>query len=170
MSVLGDLTAAGNSELLPGHTLSVPRLLEWAEAEQEAQRQYLWAVADAAAALGGTARETMYSRAVDNLKSCPFAFGSAAFDAWATSAGALPFLLWLSLRIKEPRITRTQAAELLVQHDARQIMPAVLDLWGYRVQKKAPTHPPASAAPSTGEASSVASSENAAAPTMKAPG
>jgi|HubBroStandDraft_1064217.scaffolds.fasta_scaffold169133_2 hypothetical protein len=168
MTILGDLTAAGNSEIIPGHMLSVPRLLEWAEAEQEAQRQYLWAVADAASALSAPARETMYSRAVDNLKSSPFAFGSAAFDAWATSAGALAFLLWLSLRIKRSRMTRAQAAELLLQHDARRIMPAVLDLWGYRLQKKASNRPPAvTAAVSTGEASSAASSENATAATNK---
>lgn len=158
MSVLTDLTAAGDSEIIPGHVLSVPRLLEWAEAEQEAQRQYLWIVADAAAGLPAAAREAMYVRAVDNLKSCPFAFGSASFDAWATSAGAMPFLVWMSLRIKQPRLTRAQAAELLIQHDARRIMSAVLDLWGYRVQKKAPPRPPAPPAdPSTGGASSPAS-------------
>jgi hypothetical protein len=62
------------------------------------------------------------------------------------------------LRIKEPRITRAQAAELLIQNDARRIMGAVLDLWGYRVQKKAPLRPPAQgSAPSTGEAFSPAS-------------
>jgi hypothetical protein len=171
MSILGDLTAAGNSEIIPGHVLSVPRLLEWAEAEQEAQRQYLWTVADAAAALGAPARDAMYTRAVDNLKSSPFSFGSAAFDAWATSAGALPFLLWLSLRIKEPRMTRAQAAELLARQDARQIMAAVLDLWGYRVQKKAPARPqPAPGGQSTGDVSSVVSSGSAAAPTKKPEG
>jgi hypothetical protein len=168
MSVLGDLTAAGDSEIIPGHTLCVPRLLEWAEAEQEAQRQYLWTIAEAASALGAPARDAMYQRAVDNLKSSPFSFGSSAFDAWATSAGALPFLLWLSLRASEPRMTRAQAAELLIQQDAKRIMPAVLELWGYRLQKKAPArHAAPSESPSTGAASSSGLSENATAPTKK---
>jgi len=169
MSVLTDLTAAGDSATIPGHVLSPPRLLEWAEAEQEAQRQYLWAVADAAAGLHNATRDAMYLRAVDNLKTSPFAFGSAAFDAWATSASALSFLLWMSLRIKQPRLTRAQAAELLVQHDARRIMSAVLDLWGYRVQKKAPARPP-SDVPSTGGASSPVSPAGADLVTSKPPG
>jgi hypothetical protein len=161
MSVLTDLTAAGDSATIPGHVLFPPRLLEWAEAEQEAQRQYLCTVADSAAGLPAAARDTMYLRAVDNLKSSPFAFGSAAFDAWATSASALPFLVWLSLRINEPGMTRAQAAELLVQHDARRIMGSVLDLWGYRVQKKAPPRTPAATAgaQSTGGISSPVSQQ-----------
>jgi len=136
MSALTDLTAAGDSSTLPGLLLSPPRLLEWAEAEQEAQRQYLSSIA--ATDLPTAARDAMYARAIDNLRDAPFSFGSPQFDAWATSASALPMLLWLSLRIKQPQITRSAAAELLIHHDNAQIIAAVLNLWGYRAEKKTP--------------------------------
>jgi len=139
---------------VPGATLSPPRLVEWAEAETEAARHYLRTVAQASAALPEVVRQAMYARAVDNLKDSPPVFGSPAFDAWAVSAGALPFLLWLSLRKGQPRTTRVQAAELLAGPEGESIAKAVWDLWGYRGEKKSPA-PPSQTPASDGGASSV---------------
>ena len=141
MSDLQDLTAAGNSSVIPGSTLSPPRLIEWAEAESEAAEQYIRNISRAAMELPEPARAHLQSRAADNLLNSPPVFGSEAFDAWATSAGAVPFLLWLSLRISEPQVTRQEAAELLAGERGETIARAVWDLWGYRAAKK--SHAPA---------------------------
>jgi hypothetical protein len=138
MSELSNLTASGNSSIIPGITLSPPRLIDWAEAEIEAAQHYLRTVARSAGELPESARAAMYSRAVDNLRGDPFAFGSRAFDAWAMSAAALPFLLFLSLRQCQPQTSRNQAADLLSGPDGGAVAASVWDLWGYQDQKKAP--------------------------------
>jgi hypothetical protein len=141
MSDLQDLTAAGNSSVIAGLTLSPPRLVDWAETEIEAAQQYLRNIARSSAEFPETVRQQMYVRAVDNLQAGPFAFGSAAFDAWALSAVALPFLLYLSLRVRQSQITRLRAAELLSGPDGQTIARAIWDLWGYHDAKKTPAPP-----------------------------
>lgn len=153
MSDLQDLTAAGNTTAIPGKTISPPRLIEWAEAEVEAAHHYLRTITQAASELGDTIRHAMHSRAIDNLKNDPIVFGSPGFDAWALSASALPFLLWLSLRIRHPRLTRNQAAEYLAGPDGNTIAKALWDLWGYRDAKKTPAPPTQSPQPNGGASS-----------------
>jgi hypothetical protein len=138
---LQELASSGNSAVIAGHTLRAPRLIEWADAEIEANRNYLQSVALAAAELPEGVRQGMHARAVDNLKDHPLVFGSAGFDAWALSAGALPILVWLSLRISQPKVSRQQAAQILSSGDGDAIARAVWDLWGYRDAKKRPALP-----------------------------
>ena len=135
-STLQNLTASGNSSLIPDHTISLPRLLEWADAESEADEQYLRSVALASAELPDAIRKQMQDRAVDNLKDSPLALGTAGFDAWAISARAVTFLLWLSLRIRHPAVTRHQCAEWLAGPNGQRIAQTVWDLWGYGTEKK----------------------------------
>jgi hypothetical protein len=153
MSDLQHLTAAGNSSLIPGHTISPPRLIEWAEAETEAAENYLRTVVRASADLPSATRDSLHARAVDNLRNSPFAFGSAGFDAWALSAAAMPFLLWLSLRIRHPRVSRNSAAEFLRRSNSDDIIKAVWDAWGYDGRKNPPA-PPSQDSPSNGGACS----------------
>jgi hypothetical protein len=136
MCILSNLAAAGNSSLIPDHTISPPRLLEWAEAETEAAEQYMRTVASAAGELPETVRQRIYDRAVDNIKDSPLALGTAGFDAWAISARAVPFLLWLSVRVRHPSVTRNQVAGWLNGPRGREIARAVWDLWGYGDEKK----------------------------------
>jgi hypothetical protein len=135
-STLQTLTASGNSSLIPDHTISPPRLLEWADAESEAAEQYLRAIALASAELPEAIRHHMQQRAVDNLKDSPLALGTAGFVAWAISARAVTFLLWLSLRIRHPGVTRHQCAQWLAGPNGQRIAQAVWDLWGYGIEKK----------------------------------
>jgi hypothetical protein len=137
MSDLKDLVALGESSIFPGHTLSPPRLIEFAEAEEEAASQYLRGIAKAAMALPAGMREALHQRAVDNLRSHPFSYGSAGFDQWALSMSAAPFLAWLLLRIKHPRMTLSEASQLLCEGEYAGKVGAVWSLWGYKPVKKA---------------------------------
>ena len=163
MSELKTLIGLGDSSVFPGHTLSVPRLIEFAEAEEEAAAQYLRSIARSAAALPAQVRDALHQRAVDNLRAHPFSYGSAAFDQWALSLSAAPFLTWLLLRIRHPKITLSEASQLLCEGEYAAKVGAVWSLWGYKPAKK--SAPPAeklsaetpAAAQSTGTASSSVS-------------
>jgi hypothetical protein len=166
MSELKDMVALGDASVFPGHTLSPPRLIEFAEAEEEAASQYLRGIAKASAALPAGMREALHTRAVDNLRGHPFGYGSLAFDQWALSMSAAPFLAWLLLRIKHPKLTLAEASQLLCEGEYAAKVGAVWSLWGYKPPKKAspPAASPggdvpaqAAAGPSTGAASSTAS-------------
>src|ERR1700761_3970793 len=90
MSDLKDLTALPDTTTFPDHTLSPPRLIDFAEAEEEAAAQYLRGIAKAAAALPAHVRDALHQRAVDNLRAHPFSYGSAAVAQGALSVLAAP--------------------------------------------------------------------------------
>jgi hypothetical protein len=173
MTTLKDLVALGDTTTFPGFTLSPPRLIEFAEAEEEAAAQYLRGIARAASTLPTIVRDALHQRAADNLRSHPFSYGSAAFDQWALSMSAAPFLAWLLLRIRHPKLTLPEASQLLCEGEYAAKVGAVWSMWGYKPAKKAQplaaTQPPpaqtqtpaekavASSPPSTGAQSSPAS-------------
>jgi hypothetical protein len=136
MSELKDLVALGDATVFPGHTLSPPRLIEFAEAEEEAASQYLRGIAKAAITLPAAMREALHTRAVDNLRGHPFSYGSPAFDQWALSMSAAPFLTWLLLRIKHPKLTLSEASQLLCEGEYAAKVGMVWSLWGYKPAKK----------------------------------
>lgn len=137
MSELKELVGLGDSAAFPGHILSPPRLIEFAEAEEEAAAQYLRGIAKSAAALPAAVRDAIHQRAVDNLRAHPFGYGSHAFDQWALSMSAAPFLTWLLLRIKHPKLTLSEASQLLCDGDYAAKVGAVWSMWGYKSTKKA---------------------------------
>ena len=149
MSELKDLVALGDASVFPGHTLSPPRLIEFAEAEEEAASQYLRGIAKAALALPAAMREALHQRAVDNLRGHPFSYGSLAFDQWALSMSAAPFLAWLLLRIKRPKLTLAEVSQLLCEGEYAAKVGAVWSLWGYKPPKK--TSPPVERVPAPAE-------------------
>jgi hypothetical protein len=146
MSDLKELVGLGNASVFPGHILSPPRLIEFAEAEEEAAAQYLRGIAKSAGALPAAVRDAMHQRAVDNLRSHPFSYGSLAFDQWALSMLAAPFLAWLLLRIKHPKMTLSEASQLLCDGEYMGKIGTIWELWGYKPKKKAAA-PLANAAP-----------------------
>jgi hypothetical protein len=148
MSELKDLTALGDTATFPGYTLSPPRLIEFAEAEEEAAAQYLRGIAKAAAGLQAGVRDALHQRAADNLRAHPFSYGSLAFDQWALSMSAAPFLAWLLLRIRHPKLTLPEVSQLLCEGEYAAKVGAVWSMWGYKPAKKAvaaaqPSSPPA---------------------------
>ncbi|HEX4056228.1 MAG TPA: hypothetical protein VHX86_18360 [Tepidisphaeraceae bacterium] len=160
MSELKELVGLGDSSAFPGHTLSPPRLIEFAEAEEEAAAQYLRGIAKSAAGLPAAVRDAIHQRAVDNLRVHPFSYGSHAFDQWALSMSAAPFLTWLLLRIKHPKLTLPEASQLLCDGEYAAKVGTVWSMWGYKPAKKAAAPAasgpiaPGTNAPSTGGASS----------------
>ncbi|HEY1923271.1 MAG TPA: hypothetical protein VGG44_11025 [Tepidisphaeraceae bacterium] len=146
MSDLKELVGLGDASAFPGHVLSPPRLIEFAEAEEEAAAQYLRGIAKSAAALPAVVRDAIHQRAVDNLRGHPFSYGSAAFDQWALSMSAAPFLAWLLLRIRHPKMTLADASQLLCDGEYSGKIGAIWSLWGYKPTKKS-APPPASLAP-----------------------
>jgi hypothetical protein len=160
MSELKELVALGDSSVFPGHSLSPPQLIEFAEAEEEAAAQYLRGIAKASLTLPATMREALHQRAVDNLRGHPFSYGSPGFDQWALSMSAAPFLTWLLMRIKHPKMTLAEASQLLSEGEYATKVGAVWSLWGYKPSKKTPALAEKSSQPfdpSTGAASSPAS-------------
>jgi hypothetical protein len=172
VSELKELVGLGDTTPFPGFTLSPPRLIEFAEAEEEAAANYLRGIARAAAALPALVRDALHQRAADNLRSHPFSYGSAAFDQWALSMSAAPFLAWLLLRIRHPKLTLPEASQLLCEGEYAAKVGAVWSMWGYKPAKKSapaaqtPASPPEKTlnrapgnqtVPSTGEQSSPAS-------------
>lgn len=158
MSGLKDLVALGDKTAFEGYTLSPPRLIEFAEAEEEAAAQYLRRIIKASATFPAAVRAAMHERAVDNLRSSSFAFGSELFDQWALSISAIPFLAWLLLRIKHPKMMLGDVSQLLCGEDRAGKMSAIWSMWGFEPPKKTnpattssttAAAPPASA--STGE-------------------
>jgi len=145
MSDLKELVGLGDSGTFPGHTLSPPRLIEFAEAEEEAAAQYLRGIAKASTGLPPVVRDLLHQRAVDNLRSHPFSYGSTAFDQWALSMSAAPFLAWLLLRIKHPKLSLSEASQMLCEGEYASKVGAVWSMWGYKPAKKAP--PAAETAP-----------------------
>ena len=138
MSDLKELVGLGDSSTFAGHVLSPPRLIEFAEAEEEAAAQYLRGIAKASAGLAATVRDALHQRAVDNLRGHPFSYGSVAFDQWALSMSAAPFLTWLLLRIKHPKMTLAEASQLLCEGEYAAKVGAVWSMWGYKPAKKSP--------------------------------
>src|ERR1700722_7298650 len=146
MSELKELVGLGDASVFPGHILSPPRLIEFAEAEEEAAAQYLRGIAKSASTLPAAIRDGLHQRAVDNLRGHPFSYGSPAFDQWALSMSAAPYLAWLLLRIKHPKLTLPEASQLLCEGEYKGKIGRIWELWGYKPTKKVAAAP-ASAAP-----------------------
>ncbi len=162
MSELKELVGLGDASVFPGHILSPPRLIEFAEAEEEAAAQYLRGIAKSASTLPAAIRDGLHQRAVDNLRGHPFSYGSPAFDQWALSMSAAPYLAWLLLRIKHPKLTLPEASQLLCEGEYTGKIGRIWELWGYKPTKKAVAAPASAAtvqagAPLTGGESSNAS-------------
>lgn len=151
MSELSKLTGAGDSTTIAGQTVSPPRLIEIADAEAEAARQYMRTLRSAIAEFSDSERSVAISRATDNLQGSPFTYASPRFNMWALSYSGVIYIGWLSMRITDPRITIARAAELLDSNEARF---SVWKAWGFAEEKKAAA---VTAGQPTGTASSVSS-------------
>lgn len=157
MADLADITAAGRSDVIPGHILSPLTLRDYGSCELEWEAQ---ARADALVMAGGMPdadRRSFIEQTVARIAGGRYAFGSQGFDDAALKTQNLPFLLYLSLRRKHPDMTREKAAEFLDGDNAPDIQSAVLSLAGYEVKKKETSSSPAE--PSTGTPSPKRSSK-----------
>lgn len=140
MSELKELVGGGNTTAFLGHTLSPPRLRDYADAEEECAAAYLRLVSRATLGLPDKAAEQCHQRVVDNLRKMPMQYGSQEFAFWALSRSALPFLAWLSFKQKEAMDLMT--ASSIVADATPEQVGAILDIWGFTVRKKPPAPQP----------------------------
>lgn len=155
---LGDLTGAGKTSIFPDHTLSPPRLIEFAQIEEFAATDFLMRVHKATAGMSIEEARDYRQRAVDILHDAPPTYGTVRFTIWANSLAALPFMAWLLFRQSDEKMTLATATDLVMNGTPSQ-RAAIYSMWGY-VPKKAGGQRQAN--PPNGTESSTAS------PTQKA--
>jgi hypothetical protein len=131
MSELANAVAAGISQPLPGYILSPPRLLEYGEAELEFENDYRANVRETSAHLPVEQQREIVKEAIELIQAGEFALRGKYFDRCCLNPKKLPLLVWLSLRVKHPQITREQIAELLTLENEPDVTRAVFELWGF---------------------------------------
>jgi hypothetical protein len=165
MSELEKLTAAGNTDALPGHTISPPGLADLAQAEAHFGRAHIADAAACAAGLDTDVRDVAIDKATARVARREFNYYGNSFKL---SAEHFPFLLWLSLRVENPKITQAQAAALITPENQPIVTKAVLDVWGFDTGKNAEAgEANQSQNPSTGADSLPSSANTEALPTSK---
>lgn len=130
---------APDSTTIPGWTISPPRLLEWRDVEEEARRSFMANAAEAVSDQPRYMQEIVLRVATENLLAFPLRYNSPMLNQWMLSASALPFLLWLSLRVRRPDVTPDQASEILAKADDLQVMRirvSVLEGFGFESEAK----------------------------------
>jgi hypothetical protein len=137
MSDLEKLTAAGNTDALPGHTISPPGLREIGEAEAHFGRSHIADAAASAAGLDTDVRDVAIDKATARVARREFNYYGNTFKLCCLSAEHFPFLMWLSLRVEKPKITQAQAAALITPENQPIVTKAVLDVWGFDTGKNA---------------------------------
>lgn len=147
MSDLAQLTgtASASDDVLPGHILSPWSLLEISEAEQEFEQQHLRTVAAGAATATPAVRNEMIEKAQECIAWGYFLYDSPGFWMKMRAIHELAFLLWLSLRAKQPHITRDATKTLITLDNRSSIRDAVRKCAGW----KQPPNPQGAAATTT---------------------
>lgn len=107
MSELAALTNS-NPEVIPGFILSRPSLAEIGLAEVEFAKKYLELIAHGVAAMPPKIGEAMAIDAKNDVLLAKFAWGNSVFNLWAMNKTSLPFLTWLSVRVKHASVTLEQ--------------------------------------------------------------
>lgn len=131
MSELADLTAPPGADVLPGYTLSPFRLWQYAEAETEFARAHVALAGAAAVGMPSSIQEVTVRAALQDVAEGKFNYGADCFDRKALAQGSTPYLLWLCLRPKHPKITRPAAEALITPENEEAVYREVLLLMGY---------------------------------------
>lgn len=135
MIELSELTSVGDTETLPGFTISPFDLQSYAIVENHLKSQHLARMAEATASLPEQDATAMRRSAEATVASGAFAFGGPLFEKRVVEYTMLPFLLWVSLRITDAKISKQQAAALITRQNYAPIREAVLDAMGCGAKK-----------------------------------
>jgi hypothetical protein len=120
-------------DVLPGHVLSEPRLIDYAVAEQVMERQWAATMLAAAATAGEAVLRQATEYVGDSLKRRHFAYGRPAFDDHIAADTMLPTLLYVCLRVREPGTTPELAQSLITADNYATVKKEVLRLFGYKL-------------------------------------
>ncbi len=161
MSELGELTAAGRADLLPGHTLSPWRLVTIAEAEEEMERRHIATCVAGAIALPQPAQRLVAEAATRDIRDGAFKYRAPGFDRVLLSPSFTSLRLWLSLRARHPGVTRAQAARLITADNEIAVYYATCEMAGWSFAEKKARAGEAAAAPSAGAPSTTDSASAA---------
>lgn len=134
-----DILQSGRSDVIPDYILSRFPLPTFGEMEHEFGRQWADQLVTADPVSDPELWKAEKEFASGKLKERgQFAFGTEAFDARFVSLESVPFVLYLSLRVKHPTITRRAAAALLDDDNFFRVRTELLDLMGYKPPKVQP--------------------------------
>lgn len=164
MSDLSDLSAAGISDVIPGHILSPLRLQEYGIASKEFAKEFMAIAAASAENLGDIVRDRMISLALAIVAGGSYRYGSQAFDAACKDPTAIPLLLWLSLQIKHPQMSRAEAVAFITPENQPEIRKAVLECAGFEFNPKKAAGKTPEPPQSTGTKSTESSAATGASP------
>jgi hypothetical protein len=131
MTELAQLAGAGRTDVLAGYELKPWRLIEYADAEQEFAQRHLRAAGEAAKDLPKEVADRVIALALADVKRGDFSWGVSNFDRQLFLASNLPFVLWLSLRQKHPKLKRVETAELLTDENQGVVQKAILEMLGF---------------------------------------
>lgn len=158
MGDLADLTGAGYSLVIPGHTLSPLTFSDYGEMERIFEARHIARARGAADGLESDIAKVIVQMALDDVRRGDFTYGTDDFDREAMKIQNLVLIVWMELRHRHPDITIEQVPGLLATvTDHAAARDSFLVLASYHLLKKKPVT--ADASPSTGGTSSDSSSK-----------
>jgi hypothetical protein len=146
-----DVLATPRTDVLSNHTLSPFPLVALGEMEDEFNRNHCADLITISLAADPESWEKAMEFASEILKTRPVAFGTEAFDLRALSNSSLPLMFFLSLRVTEPKVTRTDAKALLTDENFLPVRTALLEFLGFKPRPKVQPPIQGAANPSTSE-------------------
>lgn len=120
---------------LAGYEMSEAGLGEIAEAQTHFTALFLASVAKIPDPEGIAMRSTASAQVMGGVFNWPY--GPAFLSAMDTRTN-VPFLLWLILKIKQPKISFTEATALIKPGSLEEIRAVVLECFGYKLDTKPP--------------------------------
>lgn len=138
MGDLAELTGAGRSDILPGHTLSPLSLKDFGELEREIEGRR---IAEAKVAADGTHPDVallLLKSALNDVSSGKYGFGKPHFNAAAMSSAYGGLLLFLSLRHAHKDITREKSDGLADTPNGAKARDAVAEMSGFKETETSP--------------------------------
>lgn len=164
------------TDIIPDLQLSEFGIADYEQAEAEFSRKHMAIIMSACESASDRIAEITLRIAHSDVAHQRFAydgfgFGGHAFKVCAFSDTNLPYLLWLTMLKRHPKMIVSQArdmVEAMTPEDRERVQKGVLELVGYSFEKKEPAPPsnPPNQSPSTSPPSSP-DSANAASDTKK---
>lgn len=120
----------GRADVIPGFILSKPTFKSRFDAEKEVVTRFMSEYANILSGLPENLVREGLMIGFQEVKYCGLREGAPANLVWMKSTGMLPFLTWLSIKVKHPQVTLEQTCQLFVDYNPDEIAMATWQLWG----------------------------------------
>lgn len=138
----------GRADVVPGYIFSKPNFQSRFDAEKEITKRFMTEYATLLSGLPENLMREGLMLALQEVKYCGLREGAPANKVWMLSTGMLPYLAWLSIKVKHPQTTLEQTCQLFVDYNPDAIALATWQLWGLiSPEDKAALHTDADAPP-----------------------